>query len=358
LGVEVIPKPMSCVLTPLDADLPCELETGSAFRTDKKRRRQDSGDSCTNATSSLAPPAFTPTFLMALTPHPLDETIRFNEETHTYWVKFVDDITKDGDFDCKNVISVSGFVHEYFQQFDADAVITRMQASKTWKQSKYYGMTREDIKRQWQDSGTQASENGTAFHFVVECICNGWDIESRQDWKRLPAVQQWLRWKTDIFDQQGLVPFRTELRFRSDAALRLTGTADLIAVAANHPPPAETGGVLTLHIKDWKHSKAIRMVCPYGKKGIGLLSHLDDVNFNHYALQQNLYKWLLETFYYEWTWRGMHYTSVSVASMELVVCHADHGEKCLVVPIPVMAREVQHMVAARRQALLQAGVQE
>ena len=79
---------------------------------------------------------------------------------------------------------------------------------------------------------------------------------------------------------------------------------------------------------------------------------MDDCNYNHYVLQQNIYQWMLETFYPHWIWQGQSYTSVVVQSLELVVCHDIHGEQALVVSLPMIKPTVHILVEARRQSLL------
>jgi hypothetical protein len=59
------------------------------------------------------------------------------------------------------------------------------------------------------------------------------------------------------------------------------------------------------------------------------LSH-PNCNFYHYALQQNLYKWLLESYYTDFPFGGHTYARVRVVSMELVVAHDTRAEYELV----------------------------
>ncbi len=79
--------------------------------------------------------------------HPRDARISFEEESHTYTI----DGVKEGWTSCTT------FIHSFFQHFDPDAVIAKMMSSRKWPESKYYGMTAEEIKKQWSDSGAEAS---------------------------------------------------------------------------------------------------------------------------------------------------------------------------------------------------------
>ena len=64
-------------------------------------------------------------------------------------------------------------------------------------------------------------------------------------------------------------------------------------------------------IYDWKRSSKIHRPNPY-QCGLGALSHLEDTSLNHYKLQQNLYRYMLENQY------GMN-----IKSMKLVILHPD-----------------------------------
>ena len=67
--------------------------------------------------------------------HPRDALISFEEETHTYTIKG----EKEG------WISCTGFIHGFFEEFNADVVISKMMASSKWPENKYYGKTVEEI---------------------------------------------------------------------------------------------------------------------------------------------------------------------------------------------------------------------
>jgi hypothetical protein len=301
------------------------------------------------ATVSSPPtaPDFIPTMLSVVTPHPLDSTIKFNEETHTYYIQFA----TNSNFDSSGIVSVSGIVHQYFHDFEADLIIARMQKSRAWSRSKYFGMSSSEIKTQWEHNGAVASAAGTAFHFLVECFFNGWEGLRSDVYASSVPVQQFLVWHDQEFVAQGLEPFRTELRFRSDVTLKMCGTADLVAIRTDHPLPQDCMGVLTLFLFDWKNSKEIKFDSPWAK-GKRCCAHLPDVNASHYYCQQNLYTWFIETYYNCWTWKGQRYTSVKVARMQLVVCHANHGQKALVVEVPRWDETVVHMIDDRRKKLL------
>jgi hypothetical protein len=291
-------------------------------------------------------PDFVPSTLERQTPHCLDATIEFDEGPHVYRCQF----DPDGPFEEEHILSASGFIHAHFPTFDADAVIQKMRQGRNFSTGKYAHMTDAEIKASWTQNAQQASARGTLLHFLLECHQNGYDLE-KSIYRDLPDIQAYFAWKLKYFDAQGLVPFRTELRMRTDGDLRLTGTADLIAVARDHPPPSETGGCLTLHIIDWKFSKAIKKTNRY-ERGYGPCAHLDNCNYSHYLLQQNLYQWMLEQYFGQWEYNGYTYTQVRVASKHLAVFHTNHGpDGVLYMPLPTCLDTIEAMVYRRRQKL-------
>jgi RHS repeat-associated protein len=75
-------------------------------------------------------------------------------------------------------------------------------------------------------------------------------------------------------------------------------------------------------IYDWKRSKKILNPLNgqvikkdgWGKRGIGILKHIDDTSYNRYELQQNLYRHILEKNY-----------NIVINNMYLIVMHTDEG---------------------------------
>ena len=108
-----------------------------------------------------------PTYLAKKFPHERDSHIHFDEGPHIY--------TIDGDSD---FMSVTTWNHSHFGKFDADAIITKMMASRNWSNSKYFGQTKEEIKAGWSKNGKDASEAGTKMHYDIECHYNDMDVEN------------------------------------------------------------------------------------------------------------------------------------------------------------------------------------
>jgi hypothetical protein len=288
-------------------------------------------------------PEFEPDQLQKQTPHVLDPTIRFDEGPHLYFCQF----ESDGPFESDNILSTSGFVHQFFPHFDADHVISKMRKGRNFSTGKYAHLTDEEIKQQWRENADRASARGTQLHFLLECHQNGYALEQSK-YSNIPEVQTYLKWKREFFDSRGLIPFRTEMRMRTGADLRLTGTADLLAVASDHKPPAETDGVLTLHMIDWKFSRAIKYANRF-ESGHGPCQGMDNCNYTHYLLQQNTYKWMMETYFGSWVYNGQTYDKVHIASMHLAVFHANHPQGMLYLKLEECTSCILEMVERRRR---------
>ena len=92
-----------------------------------------------------------PQYLAKKNPHPRDESITFDEGPHIY--------TIDGDSD---YMSVTTWNHSHFDHFDADKIIDKMMMGRKWGPAhKYWGMTKEEIKKMWEENGKKASTAGT-----------------------------------------------------------------------------------------------------------------------------------------------------------------------------------------------------
>jgi len=304
-----------------------------------------------------------PVYLAEQTPHPKDASIQFEEDTHTYYVNYhMDDGKLPDEFLTEGHISASGLIHQYFEEFQPDKAIDLMRRGRNWNSAnKYYGLTDEEIKTGWEKNGKRCAAEGTWYHGLLERDMNGVYLDGSQGLRdsafgHLPPVQQYLHWKETYFTPN-LEAFRTELRMRGGIGLRLTGTADLIAIRRNHPPPDQCGGVLELHIIDWKFSKEIKQTNKWANHrsgkgyGVGLCRDLLDTNFSHYCLQQCLYKRLLETYFPNWVWRGRQYSSVKVVSMKLAVFHENHAPHGLILDVEDVGFFIDKIIQERSEAV-------
>jgi hypothetical protein len=285
----------------------------------------------------LKEPDFNAGFLAAKNPHPLDRTIRFVESSHTYFVNF-----EFGKFISDHVMSTSALVHSYFSDFDPDKIISKM-GPKSRNSSKYRGMSSEQIKKMWTDSGTKASSEGTKFHFLLECVWNNMSLEPFANYK---VIKQYMKWKSEVLDPLNVVAFRSEQRMRTGLEHRITGSADQLFVYKNQDM---NSNVLKILIVDWKFSKKITRSSFFGS-GIGVCGVLDDCNYSHYLLQQNIYKHMLEKYYGNWTYNGKTFEKIEIAGMHLAVFH-DTRTTYESIILPDVQEIVLDMMADRKEQL-------
>jgi len=253
-------------------------------------------------------------------PHERDKHIRFTEEGHKYT------ILTDPD---SKYTSVTTWNHSHFPHFDADAIIKSMMKGKGWKVGhKYWGLTADQIKQQWSDSGASASGAGTALHFDIECFMNNPLIPYPYTHKQLrvdtTSTNDSLEWKyflEFIKDMPHLKPYRTEWTVYNED-LKLAGSIDMVY---ENPDG-------TLSIYDWKRAKDITRINVYNKFALTYsISHLPDSNFWHYALQLNTYKAIIESKY-----------DKRVTDLFLVRLHPEAIEKTYeLIKLPILTKEIK-----------------
>jgi hypothetical protein len=230
--------------------------------------------------------------LSQINAHPRDQDIDFQEDGHIYTIR--------GD---KYYKSCTTWVKSFFEKFNPDAIIDKMMNSPTWETSKYFGMSKQEIKDGWSENGKRASAFGTRMHKHIEDFYNG---------NELPAD---LTTELEMFvqfyqDHMHMIPFRTEMMIY-DEEIRICGSVDMLF-------RNEDG---TFSIYDWKFAKEIQ-THSYGKKGLPPLEHLNDCNTVHYTLQLNMYRVILERKY-----------GYVIRDMNLVFMHRDLGETYIKFPV-------------------------
>ncbi len=206
--------------------------------------------------------------LKKLNSHPRDELIEFDEKPHKYYVKDFED-----DF-----ISVTTFIHNFFPKFNADQIIDKMMSSRNWPKSKYFGLSKEEIKQEWEDNKNLAAHDGTIMHKDIELYLN--DIEVINNSKEFQFFLDFIK------DHNYLIPYRTEWEV-FDEDLYLAGSIDMCFTKK---------GSDEIIIYDWKRSKDIKEDNLY-ESGFYPISHLPNANYWHYSLQLNIYKRILEKKY-------------------------------------------------------------
>ncbi len=245
--------------------------------------------------------------------HPRDVNISFEEGPHIYTV-----CGERGTY-----TSVTTWNHTHFEKFDPDAIIDKMMKSKNWNKPdyKYYGKTREEIKKMWDDKRDEAACAGTNMHNDIEKYYNGIDVNNDSI--------EFNYFKNFVNDFQELIPYRTEWMVY-DEDLKLSGSIDMVF---ENPDG-------TLLIYDWKRCQEIQHDAQFGKFSCTpCISHLPDTNFWHYSLQLNMYKNILEQKY-----------NKQVTELYLVCLHPDNAyKKYERISVPILTNEMNNLIELRKK---------
>ena len=308
-------------------------------------------------------------YLAKQNPHPRDAHIHFDEGPHKYTIDGINGVTADTEF-----TSVTTFIHQHFEHFDAKKVIEGMMRNqKKWNDpvanAKYYGKTAEEIEQMWADAGKDASTKGTAMHHQIECFYNTPPAAAPlavapATTAEVPTLYQHNHPAVGGRTPPGLsneVPplgggtppefeyfmnFNQEHVTRDDATLRpyrtewtvfheeaqIAGSIDMVYEVVEEQDPPST----PLAIYDWKRCREIIKTNRAGKFATHpAIEHIPDTNFWHYALQLNTYKYILQTKY-----------GKTITDLYLIVLHPD-AQNYQRVKLPDLQTEVAELFEER-----------
>ena len=285
------------------------------------------------------PPAPTANdYLAKQNPHPRDAHIHFDEGPHKYTIDGINGVTADTEF-----TSVTTFIHQHFEHFDAKKVIAGMMRNqKKWNDpianAKYYGKTAEEIEQMWADAGKDASTKGTAMHYQIECFYNTPPAAETADVPQAtnaPELEYFLNFNLEhvAADDATLRPYRTEWTVFHEEA-QIAGSIDMVYEVIE--PESATAASTPLAIYDWKRCREITKTNRAGKFATHpAIEHLPDTNFWHYALQLNTYKYILQTKY-----------DKTITDLYLIVLHPD-AQNYQRVKLPDLQTEVAELFEER-----------
>ena len=251
--------------------------------------------------------------------HPRDQHIEFIQSTHTYLVNGK-----------ALPLSVTGLVHRFAQEFDADLAIEKMRGSVRWPRPEYsrvidgslVPLSNEEIKEKWATNSQDASSRGTWMHLQLEVCMNGGCADG--EYCELDLFRRFLRQF-----QVPAIAFRTEWCIYSEQD-QLAGCIDYVAKCS----------ATEVIIFDWKRTKDLRS--KYQNSWASMkspLAHLPDCCGIHYRLQLNVYKYMLEKSY-----------NLRVKAMLVVCLHPDNKETGPFVDhVPDMSILQSHRLSLPRQ---------
>ena len=277
-----------------------------------------------------------PTWLATKNPHPRDAYIHFDEGPHKYTIKGINGVTPDTEF-----TSVTTSVHQHFEHFDAKKVIAAMMRNeKKWNDpvanAKYYGKTADEIEEMWSTAGRDAAAKGTEMHYKIECFYNDAAADTDTPTKELKYFKNFHN-EHVAGEQATLRPYRTEWTVFHEEA-RIAGSIDMVYEVTDPTrrwgtdPPADT----PLAIYDWKRCREIVKTNRGNKFATHpAIEHLPDTNYWHYALQLNIYKYILQTKY-----------DKTVTDLYLIVLHPE-AQNYQRIKLPDLQSEVAELFEER-----------
>ena len=180
-------------------------------------------------------------------------------------------------------ISVTKFVGMFKQPFDP--VKQSIKSSKN-PRSKWYGMSPEDIQAQWAAEADRAVTAGSFYHDQRESDLTSIDTIQRSG-VNIPIIKPiWEGGVKHAPDQkltEGIYP--EHFVYLKSAGIR--GQSDRVEVVKD-----------SVDIIDYKTNKEIKKAGFTNWEGkvtkmLGPCEHLDDCNFNHYALQLSTYMYII-----------------------------------------------------------------
>ena len=276
------------------------------------------------------------TVLSARNSHPRDKNIQFFEEDHKYIIDLEPDV---------KYTSVTTWNHSHFPKFEADIIIENMMKGKGWKEGhKYWGLTPEQIKAQWNTNRDSVAGAGTDLHYEIECFNNDKRFEFDYTNKELYEIYmadkkkeletkpiEWQYFINFVKDTPHLKPYRTEWTVYHEE-VKISGSIDMVY---ENPDG-------TLSIYDWKRAKNITRINNFNKFAIPpQICHLPDSNFWHYSLQLNTYKAILEQKY-----------GKVIKDLFLVRLHPDAEEKNYeLISLPNLSTEINDLFIERKKQL-------
>ncbi len=213
--------------------------------------------------------------------------------------------------------SVSSVVSSFFSPFD----------TQRWSEhvARKEGRNRLEVIEEWDAKGTESREIGTFLHAQIEAYLMHRTVENSTIFRyngefvnidKEVSIEREIQYFKQFMAENVIQPFRAEWHI-CDESYKIAGTIDLLCKNGQK-----------YDIYDWKRSRKALPNQDVWQYGINGLEGIPDIKFYHYALQQNLYKYILERNY-----------GITIGSMYLVVLHPIYSNYQKI-KVPEMASEL------------------
>jgi len=201
------------------------------------------------------------------------ETITFDPINHVY------------SSSKKKYVSVTNLVSGLFPRFELER-ISREYAAK-------HGLKQADVKKMWRDKGQRAARRGNRCHSYAKRKFKNEPLPTPENEDEEKLYEQVNNCINKLLIQY---TFLGAEKMIASPTHGIAGTTDLVLMEKT---------VKKLVILEWKAVETIEQYSQWDN-GLFYLSHLTHCNYNHFSLQLNLYKTILEVEnYYECEDYGM-----------------------------------------------------
>jgi hypothetical protein len=181
-------------------------------------------------------------------------------------------------------LSVTAFVGLFKQEFDP--VAQSIKSSKNTR-SKWYGMSPEDIQAVWSGESLRSTDLGTYYHNQREADFMGLDTIQREG-LALPIIKPMMDGEKKIAPAQNLIPGVYPEHFVYLKSAGLCGQSDRVEVIGPYVDIIDYKTNKEIKTQSWRNFEGL------SQKMLGPVMHLDDCNFNHYALQLSMYMYIIQ----------------------------------------------------------------
>ena len=195
---------------------------------------------------------------------------------------------------------VTSLVKSFFEEFNGPEVASKMCCDVDSLAIDPRAI--EEIVIEWEARGKEASNLGTIMHDDIHKFYT--EQRTRSATKEFKLFLSF----HERVEQLGYVPFASEKKLY-DPEHKLAGAVDMLYIHKNdlRTQPSK------LWLIDWKRTKQIKFTGFEGRVGQYPLEKLQDCNYEHYTMQLNLYKRMLEKQY-----------GYKIVMMSIVVLHPDN----------------------------------
>lgn len=201
--------------------------------------------------------------------------VKLDESTHTYY-----------DDDGLAWTSCSAFLHKFKPFFDRDAISYRMAKKALTEQgianptSTQLFDAQKKILSEWDFKTKRSQDHGKVIHKALEDYGNSLPVQDLKLRKMAKHIYE-------TYFSYAHKHFNEQVLWLDD--INIAGTADKPLFRNNSASPI-------LDIADYKTNleKGIEFYSKYGNRMMDPISHLEDCNYIHYALQLSIYMYMGE----------------------------------------------------------------